>query len=560
MALVSLKNPYPGFEKGLHQPFDEKDQEYFYGRYDDAEQLKVHLRQYHLSVVTAPSNFGKTSLINAGLVPYLKSRGFLTRFSKKWQVIKIEVLNDPLQSLAEGLALAPFLFSGKIEPNKDDSYYQAFKKKDTSLAYLLEELSFSDRFNLLLVLDDFENLLNHPDKEQSKRFLNLIYKAIKNNQSAFYCIFSCKPEYLRDPLLADMPVVQEFLIHRQFNLNTLNPNALQHAIAGPAKKEGIIVEDEVCQYLMEELLYLPDQLPKLQRMMNRTWWELKNHKSSANSISFQLLKSANGLSGSKPASSKSEEKTASTIDTTPQPEISIDEPLNNITKTKSIDELFAALDKKNSSIAESVWSFLMNIKSSDSIAFQDLVTSTGKARTEVSEVIYHFSDVLKISQEKVFLQKNIQEIVASSTILKALQDTENQNYTLYQKLSQAAVEHYINEAPLESVLKKDEITAIMDWIYTFKPTEQWAARYNQHYEMGMDLLDKLSQIVSYQPSAKFKTELKSQPVEQSPTADTTIEKKTMKINLGSSENKSSTPPPPSEPPKEIKKIMIKKKD
>ncbi len=555
MAIVSLKNPYPGFEKGLHQPFDEKDQEYFYGRYDEVEQLKVHLRQHHLSIVSAPSNFGKTSLINAGIIPILKSRGFLTRFSKKWEVLKITVNDDPIRSLADALALAPCLFSGKIQPNKDEVFYQSFIQKDSNLNYLLEDLAFSERFNLLLVLDDFENLLNHSNKDFSKRFLNLIYKATKNTNLAFYCIFSCKPEHLRDPLLLDMPVIQDFMNKRQFTLNTLTPAALQFAIAGPAKKEGILVEDDVCQYLMEELLYLPDQLPKLQRLMNRTWWELKNHKSSAASISFQLLKSANGLAGSKAAPQKVESETLEKNEIIEQPTPTIQE-LSEIIKEKTIDELFEQLDKKGSEIAKSVWIFLLNLKSENSVPFQDLVNSTGKSRTEVSEVIYHFSDFLKISQEKVFLQKKQQELVTGSKHLSDLQKAENQNYELYHKLSQAAIEHYVNEAPMESLLKKDEILDLINWVKQFKPTEEWANRYNQHFEMAMDLLEKLSKTVSNQPISKQRIELQHPPSATPPISQET-EKKSLKINLPDVENKAPAAPP--EPTKEVKKIMIKKK-
>ena len=58
------------------QPFEEKDKDIFFGRDREARDLLSLVIAHNLVLVYAQSGAGKTSLINAGLIPLLKEKQF----------------------------------------------------------------------------------------------------------------------------------------------------------------------------------------------------------------------------------------------------------------------------------------------------------------------------------------------------------------------------------------------------------------------------------------------------------------------------------------------------
>ncbi len=64
-------NPYVG-----PRAFEQKDQAIFFGRDREAQDLLSSVVSHKLVLVYAQSGAGKTSLLNAGLIPLLKEEGF----------------------------------------------------------------------------------------------------------------------------------------------------------------------------------------------------------------------------------------------------------------------------------------------------------------------------------------------------------------------------------------------------------------------------------------------------------------------------------------------------
>src|SRR5258708_3058672 len=56
------------------QPYTELDEDYFRGRTREIDELADLVSRNRLSILTAPSGVGKTSLVLAGLVPFLRRR------------------------------------------------------------------------------------------------------------------------------------------------------------------------------------------------------------------------------------------------------------------------------------------------------------------------------------------------------------------------------------------------------------------------------------------------------------------------------------------------------
>ncbi len=71
IAPVSHKNPYVG-----PKPFTRSDEELFFGRIADIIDLYSQVSSHRTVLFYAQSGAGKSSLLNAGLIPKLESEGY----------------------------------------------------------------------------------------------------------------------------------------------------------------------------------------------------------------------------------------------------------------------------------------------------------------------------------------------------------------------------------------------------------------------------------------------------------------------------------------------------
>ena len=77
---VGPAKPYVGLER-----FEEGDRRIYFGREDDCKDLVSHALAYRMTVVCAPSGYGKSSLVRAGLCPALKEEtGVTVRVEDNW--------------------------------------------------------------------------------------------------------------------------------------------------------------------------------------------------------------------------------------------------------------------------------------------------------------------------------------------------------------------------------------------------------------------------------------------------------------------------------------------
>lgn len=86
--MTALQSRYPGL-----RPFDPEEQQHFFGRNEEIETICRLLDLDKLLVLHGPSGMGKSSLINAGILPALSN---LRRWDVPFHVIKVRFTNyDP---------------------------------------------------------------------------------------------------------------------------------------------------------------------------------------------------------------------------------------------------------------------------------------------------------------------------------------------------------------------------------------------------------------------------------------------------------------------------------
>ena len=143
---------YPG-----PQPFTTEQADIFFGRQAEIVALQQLLDLEQMVLLFSKSGMGKSSLINAGLIPQLENTtSFKIRFGAYAQSSEVP---SPLES-TKGKFGRQSLLLERIRPEEDDSLWLAIKQW---------QLSQENRKTLLLVFDQFEELFTFP-KEQIESF------------------------------------------------------------------------------------------------------------------------------------------------------------------------------------------------------------------------------------------------------------------------------------------------------------------------------------------------------------------------------------------------------
>jgi len=162
---MSKKYRYPGVK-----PFTFDEQSIFFGRDEDIEKLFRMVSVEKLTVLYGKSGYGKSSLLNAGLMPLLQKHSFKAyplRFGtyiKDMNISPVEVIKQRIHS-AEVANNA----IDKLLPNHS-SLWAHFKRLQTA-----------DNKPLILIFDQFEELFSYPDEAIAllkRELASLLYSSI----------------------------------------------------------------------------------------------------------------------------------------------------------------------------------------------------------------------------------------------------------------------------------------------------------------------------------------------------------------------------------------------
>jgi hypothetical protein len=260
-------NPYVG-----PVSFQTKDEHKFFGREREAGDLASLVAAYPATLFYATSGAGKTSILNAKLLPALALRGAsvlgpvrVIRPAEALQEVQpanifaFNVLRGiaPKTIDISRLSLADYLFS--IRASNDDDAIRPLR---------------------VLILDQFEELFtSFPERwEERRQFFEQIGEALKND-GRLRVLFSMREEFTAklDSYAEELPDA----LRMRLRLERLGPDAALKAIARPLDLTGISYADGVAEGLVEKLRRRNDGLATefveplhLQIVCSRLWQEL----------------------------------------------------------------------------------------------------------------------------------------------------------------------------------------------------------------------------------------------------------------------------------------------
>lgn len=258
--MAERKYRYPGV-----QPFKTTDSDIFFGRDDDRNKLFKLISLEKLVVLYGKSGYGKSSLINAGILPQLTSH---KKVSVKSNYVPLQVRFGAYVAGQSGLPIIDLLSklhdAVKDAPGWDflDTYVE-----EKSLWYYFKKKQRETPLRFLIILDQFEEFSTYP-KEQKEQFkwelTDLLYSNIPQSvhdridemsdeeharisePMSVKVLISIRSDRLS--LLEDLNDAFPTVLHKRYELKGLNARQAAEAIIMPAQIKNPYFSSPPFQY------------------------------------------------------------------------------------------------------------------------------------------------------------------------------------------------------------------------------------------------------------------------------------------------------------------------
>jgi energy-coupling factor transporter ATP-binding protein EcfA2 len=233
--------PYPGMI-----PFSENDEQRFFGRDGEIEELRGRLHAQHFLTVIGPSGSGKSSLVFAGLIPNLKKSGLFG--TGQWCIRSLRPGSNPLANIQTVL-----------ECN--------FSNLEVNIQQLLSTQPDTQR--LLLVIDQFEELFTQSGTE-TRQFQKALLQLIEIPN--VYLILTVRADFYPD--LMGSLLWDKIRSHR-YEVLPLDAKGLRQAIVRPAESEEVYIDSALVERILVDSRGEPGVLPLLQQTLKLLWEKLE---------------------------------------------------------------------------------------------------------------------------------------------------------------------------------------------------------------------------------------------------------------------------------------------
>jgi energy-coupling factor transporter ATP-binding protein EcfA2 len=245
-----LRCPYQGL-----LAFTKKERDFFFGRKRVVEAIKSKLERLNFVPLIGASGSGKSSVVLAGLIPWLEELG--------WQILEpIKPGTYPLTELEFGLRAL-------LSQEKDliqNCIYDSQSGK--GLQPLLKRFPNNGQ-TFLLVVDQFEELFTFAQAEQRDRFINLITQVADFPDSPLAVVTTMRADFIEPCLRYDS--LQKLIENNAKYLPTLGGFDLIEAITEPAKRQGYEITKDLLSQILEDVKQEPGFLPLLEFALTQLW-------------------------------------------------------------------------------------------------------------------------------------------------------------------------------------------------------------------------------------------------------------------------------------------------
>ena len=240
-------SPYLGLRK-----FEVDDKDKFFGRDRWIIELTNYLAKENVLFLLGASGSGKSSLIQAGLIPKLKDQ---------W-----------------GSQLFNFTFVPDVDPF--ESFYGClltkYKQSEAKLARTVKEdtllqvvQALKNDAQWLIFIDQFEEVFTRTPKTERDIFIKSLIQLIENSDSSVKVIMTMRADFLDK--LSPYPDLGKVHDSSSRMLTDMQDSDLRLAIAEPAARNGVIFEQGLIDTIIADFKQQAGSLPLLQYTLNLLW-------------------------------------------------------------------------------------------------------------------------------------------------------------------------------------------------------------------------------------------------------------------------------------------------
>jgi tetratricopeptide (TPR) repeat protein len=248
--------------------FREDDAALFFGREVLALELLQRFRIHHVVAVVGPSGSGKSSLVQAGLLPLLRRE---RPPQSSWDVAIFTPGKRPFHALAA--ALIPLCERNMsrtdrlIEAEKLGSSLAAQQVSiDAAVDLTIRELSGTDR--LLLIIDQFEELFTLTPDAERPAFIRAIESLAQN--SAASLLMTIRADFYGH-VIASSRILSDRMQNGVVNVGPMTTDELRRAIEHPARAVGVTFEPGLVGRILDHVNAQPGSLPLLEFALSELW-------------------------------------------------------------------------------------------------------------------------------------------------------------------------------------------------------------------------------------------------------------------------------------------------
>ncbi|MEE2786566.1 MAG: protein kinase, partial [Myxococcota bacterium] len=271
-------------------PFSERHADMFFGRDNEIAGCIERLRYESTLAIIGPSGAGKTSFVQAGLIPRLRET------SGRWTIIRVRPGEDPLRRLAGKImaALADETASNSVDASGTDSVQGSsgdIQHAQTRLADIeeltakiaahpntvnvaLARVAEQRESKVLLLIDQLEELFTLcPDEDVQRIFIDAIGSAADEASDPVRLLCTLRDDFLGH--MARLGPVSRSILERVAVISTPTPDALKDVLIRPLLATGYQFDDPSLADDMVAAVADAASLPLLQ-FAARSLWERRD--------------------------------------------------------------------------------------------------------------------------------------------------------------------------------------------------------------------------------------------------------------------------------------------
>ena len=267
--LVSISGVVDSPYRGL-SAFEEQDAAFFFGREAATTQVLERMSRLlegtGLLVVSGVSGAGKSSLLQAGVLPRIRGAGLASApGSASWPCLVFTPTRAPLDELALRVALLAGADAAAVRRGLDaDPEGFALTARQAALARppgpagdpagLVADRHQLQQRRLLLVVDQFEQLFTQcADDGQRRAFITALHVGAghgPDHTPAALVVLGVRADF--EARCADYPQLAN-AVQERYLVTAMTERQLRMAITEPAKKAGSHVDDDLIEVLLSDV-------------------------------------------------------------------------------------------------------------------------------------------------------------------------------------------------------------------------------------------------------------------------------------------------------------------